>query len=139
MEKTTEKYGRWLKSDFLNWLQDILIIWQNEHVRNISPKSFDFPKYRIMIGNFFIPLRFGKVGRVWCGGARETHWATCCNEVTPSKTKEFLKSPCFFFILMVVRTFENNSNVILSFVNSDYCYLGFPSILKNSVTKILKD
>ena len=41
------------------------------------------------------PLRIRKVGRVWCGGARETHGATCHNGVTPSKTKEFLKFPCF--------------------------------------------
>ena len=47
-----------------------------------------------------LPWRFRKAGRVWCGGARETHWATCYNEVTPSKTKEFLNSP-FFKILMV--------------------------------------
>ena len=43
-----------------------------------------------------IPLRLRKAGRVWCGGARETHCATCNNRVTPSKTKEFLRSPCFF-------------------------------------------
>ena len=48
--------------------------------------------YRFII----ISLRFRKAGRVWCGGARETHWATCHNEVTPSETKELLKSPCFF-------------------------------------------
>ena len=42
-----------------------------------------------------VPLRFRKVARVWCGGARETHWATCHNEVSLSKTKEFLKSPYF--------------------------------------------
>ena len=38
------------------------------------------------------------MGRVWCGGARETHLATCHNGVTSSKTKEFLKSPCFLDI-----------------------------------------
>ena len=43
-----------------------------------------------------LPLRFRKAGRVWCGGARETHWATCHNEVTSCKTKEFLKSLSFF-------------------------------------------
>ena len=32
---------------------------------------------------------------MWCGGAQEAHWATFHNEVTPSKIKEFLKSPCF--------------------------------------------
>ena len=42
-----------------------------------------------------VPLRFRKTGRVWCGGARETHWATCHKGVTPSKTKEFFKSPAF--------------------------------------------
>ena len=36
-----------------------------------------------------------KQGKVWYGGARETHWAECHNGVTPNKTKEFLKSPCF--------------------------------------------
>ena len=42
-----------------------------------------------------LPLRFRKARRVWCGGAREIHWATCHNRVTPSYTKEFLKSPRF--------------------------------------------
>ena len=45
---------------------------------------------------FYLPWGFRKAGMVWCGGARETHWATCHNGVTPSKTKEFLKSPRFF-------------------------------------------
>ena len=44
----------------------------------------------------FWPLGLRKAGRVWCDGTRETHWATCHDRVTPSKTKEFLKSPCFF-------------------------------------------
>ena len=30
-----------------------------------------------------------------CGGAQETHLATCHNIVTPRKTEEFLKSPYF--------------------------------------------
>ena len=45
----------------------------------------------------FLPLRFRKAGKVWCGGAQETHWATCHNGVTPSETKEFLKS--FRFVI----------------------------------------
>ena len=44
---------------------------------------------------FKVPLRFRKAERVWCGGARGTHWATCHNRMTPSKTKEFLESPAF--------------------------------------------
>ena len=44
----------------------------------------------------WLPLRFKKAERVWCGGAPSTHWATCNNGVTPSKSKEFLESPCFF-------------------------------------------
>ena len=43
-----------------------------------------------------LPLRFRKAERVWCGGAPEPHWSTRYNGVTPRKTKEFLKSPCFF-------------------------------------------
>ena len=35
-------------------------------------------------------VRIEKTGRVWCGGARETQGATCHNEVTSKKTKEFL-------------------------------------------------
>ena len=42
-----------------------------------------------------IPLSFKKAGRVWCGGAPETHWATCHNAVSSNKTKKFLKSPVF--------------------------------------------
>ena len=34
--------------------------------------------------NIHIPLRFRKAGRVWCGGARETHGPTCHNGLTPS-------------------------------------------------------
>ena len=45
---------------------------------------------------FLIQLRSKKARSVWCGGERETHWATCHNEVTPSKTKEIVKCPCFF-------------------------------------------
>ena len=41
-------------------------------------------------------LKFRKAGTVRYGVARETHWATCHNGETPSKTKEFLKPPCFF-------------------------------------------
>ena len=33
-----------------------------------------------------------------CGGARETHWATCHYLATPSKTKEFHKSSCFLYL-----------------------------------------
>ena len=47
------------------------------------------------ISRIFIPLRFTKAGRVWCSGARETHLATRLNGLTPSETKEFLKSPRF--------------------------------------------
>ena len=43
-----------------------------------------------------IPVRFKKAGRVWCGGARKTHCATCHTEVTRSKTKDFLESPRFW-------------------------------------------
>ena len=50
----------------------------------------------IVFDKILVPLRFWKAGRVWGGGARETKWATCHNKVTPSKTKEFLKSPRFF-------------------------------------------
>ena len=41
----------------------------------------------------YLPLRFRKARKVWCGGARETHWASCHNGVTPSKTEGFIKSP----------------------------------------------
>ena len=43
-----------------------------------------------------VPLRFRKAGRLWRGGARETHLEKCHNGVTPCKTKEFLKSSRFF-------------------------------------------
>ena len=40
---------------------------------------------------FFVQSKFGKAGRVWCGGARETHWTTCHNGVTSIKRKETLQ------------------------------------------------
>ena len=49
-----------------------------------------------------LPSRFWKAGRVWCGDARETHWATCHNEVTPSKTKEQNQISLLFQILIVL-------------------------------------
>ena len=51
--------------------------------------------YRLEILGQDIPLRFRKAGRGWCGGALETHGAACHHGVILSKTKEFLKSPCF--------------------------------------------
>ena len=45
-----------------------------------------------------ISLRCRKAGRVWFGGARETHWATCPNGVTVSKRKQSIKSPWFLYI-----------------------------------------
>ena len=48
------------------------------------------------VGQIWLSWGFRKAGRVWCGGARKTQWATCHNRVTPTKTKEFLKSPRFF-------------------------------------------
>ena len=44
----------------------------------------------------FIPLRLRKAGRVWCGGARDTHWVTFQNWLTVTKTKQSLRSSCFF-------------------------------------------
>ena len=61
-------------------------------LRTLSSSTF---LIKILLKAFKQPLRFRKAGRVWCGGALETHWATCHNEVTASKTKEFLKSFCF--------------------------------------------
>ena len=61
-----------------------------------------------------------------CDGARETHWTTCHNGVTPSKTKEFLKSPRFFdlngmiflnygfyFKLSLTKFFQENRIIIV--------------------------
>ena len=55
------------------------------------PAKFSTMPTPDLIIKFYLPLRLRKAG-----GTRETHWATCHNEVTRSKTKEFLKSPCFF-------------------------------------------
>ena len=62
-----------------------------------------------------IPLKFRKAGRVWCGGARETHWVTCHNRVTSSKTKESLKSSCFSRFLWYLLLKENFEDKIFTF------------------------
>ena len=56
---------------------------------------FQQQKWGFGIENFRLPLRFRKAGRLWCGGARGTHWATCHNWVIVTKTKQSLWSPCF--------------------------------------------
>ena len=62
--------------------------------KNIKKK---FIKYKILSYlKFLLYLRFRKAGKLRCGSAREPHWAICHNRMTPRKTKEFLKSPCFF-------------------------------------------
>ena len=68
---------------------------------------------------YVIPLRFRKAGRVWCGGTRETHWATCHNEVTPRKTKEYLKSNRF---LDLNRTYLEKSGTVSPLIS---CVFGF--------------
>ena len=42
-----------------------------------------------------IPLWFRKAERVWCGGARETHWATRHNWVTLAKPRSSSNVPAF--------------------------------------------
>ena len=62
------------------WITFIFII---EETETLSTKSVHLMAplenrmiYRWKV-NFYLPLRFRKAGRLWCGGAPETHWATC--------------------------------------------------------------
>ena len=77
-----------------------------------------------------VPLRFRKVGRVRCGGARETHLATCHNGVTPIKTKEFLKSSFFSDLNGTI------SNWFLQFVSKPDLFADFCSHKDASNQKI---
>ena len=94
------------------------------------------------IGYENLPLRFRKAGRVLCGGTRETHWATCHNGVTLSKTKEFLKSPCFFrlmiwlFILIFFPFIENGS--VFSKHHNGASYKILWNCLKQETERILE-
>ena len=89
-----------------------------------------------------VPLRFRKVGRVWCGGSRETHWAMYRNSVTPSKTKEFL--PAFLdlngllfkpFILCMYKDFTESGIFEYIWLYAYIIYLPFNILF---VDKILK-
>ena len=88
---------------------------------------------------------------MWCGGARETHWATCHDKVTPSKTKEFLKSPCFFrsywYLFYLIKCPEKNIffrsiSVIFDFLPESFVemvedfHILFEEIVKNSLVLI---
>ena len=81
------------------WFYSCVFLLKNLGLRTLSiqlilkhgsNKSFPYD-------NFIkkLPLKFIKAGRVWSGGARETHWARSHNWVTVSKTKQSLRSPCF--------------------------------------------
>ena len=83
------------------------------------------------VENIGLPLRFRKAGRAWYGGARETHWATSHNRVTPSNTKEFSKSSRFFrsswyrlnsvfWILLCELSFLLHLKVFSSFIFARY-------------------
>ena len=43
-------------------------------------RKIEFSRHRLWSARLkirkYLSLRFRKAGRVWCGGARETHWAT---------------------------------------------------------------
>ena len=58
-------------------------------------ESLGPPKKKSTLEKWKIALRFRRAGRVWCGGARGTHWATCHNGVTVSKTKQSNRSSYF--------------------------------------------
>ena len=82
-------YGEQTWNKFRNYWPDRLIsINVHFEIMQLLCLTFDYD-------SVIVPLRFRKVEKVWCGGARETLWATCPNRVTPSKTKEFLKSSRF--------------------------------------------
>ena len=101
-----------------------------------------------------VPLKFRKAGRVWCGGARETHIATCHNGVTPSKSKEFLESPRFFGYLwfnicrikffaftLLFRIFISSLNLVNWWIykeKSDFQKIHFQTLKITSKTQIDK-
>ena len=99
-KNTNENYVKVWKLRFENQLtknaKSLIIIGSSQEdtsmILDLKGNDFHFQKTKLL----FIPPRFRKAGRVRCGGARETHWATYHNGVTPGKTKEFLKSLCFF-------------------------------------------
>ena len=49
---------------------------------------------------------------MWCGGARGTHWATCHNRVTPSKTKEFSNLPAFLDLNGMKKTLSSKFKIV---------------------------
>ena len=96
--------------DFVNWRR--IIYFRLNRLWSTSPQS-ENSRQRWLFAEISHPTKNPKripeiknpqfpgfqspgLRKKWCGGARETHWATCHNRVSPSKTKEFLKSPCFF-------------------------------------------
>ena len=91
----------------------VKIIVMNEKIKHKIPRekiyfrfgnevsrSFEVTRITFLVisNNSFhnLPFRFRQAGRLRCGGARETHCATCHDGVASSKTKQFLKSSCFF-------------------------------------------
>ena len=82
-------------------------IWRRIAVKPMKSASTRW--HRTGIDKQNLTLWYRKAGRAWCGGARETHWATCHDRVTPSKTKEFLKSPRFLVL-------NGSLNLTLSYI-----------------------
>ena len=53
------------------------------------------PFHEYLLSGFFLSSRLRKAGRLVCGGARKTHWATCHNEELLVKLRSFLNLPAF--------------------------------------------
>ena len=94
-------------SSFRSWKPENIFFFQINHLsyciighsRKVKSIETLWKKIKnILMGSTFserLPSRFMKAGKVWCGGALETHWATCQYGVIVSKTKQSFKSSCF--------------------------------------------
>ena len=86
--------------------------------------------------------RLGKIGKVWCGGARATHWATCHYKWLLAKQRSISKSP-LFKILIFPSHIENSAHKSLMYASNGYeldirkCDIGKISLA--SVAGLIKD
>ena len=100
---------------FVFYDQNILTLVHSKCCRNVWKSKWFFS---LGPSQILVPLRLRKAGMVWCGGTWETHLATCHHWVTPSKTKEFLKSPRFLDLTGTKLVFDWN---YLNFKNLRSC------------------
>ena len=74
MSKNEQEKSSQMETDALEFITNLIAIHQEIQLDEIAEELKNNPQERSIVKQCnFLPLRFRKAGRAWCGGSRETH------------------------------------------------------------------